>query len=99
MKQYRVTCLLCKKSDVVSIVEDDHQIMNFKDGAMSNLLAARWRQSGDWGWQCSCGNDNRISKSEESFMSVLVTGDKMSIEKIKASLKLDDVKQFAMEVV
>lgn len=96
MKRFKVTCLNCKQFDIVSILEEDHQIMNFEKGASSNLLAGRWRQSGDWGWECKCGNDNRISKSEESFFDILVNGTPQQLDTIKATLKLDDKRQFSM---
>lgn len=97
MKRYEVTCLKCKQSDILLIDDNSHAIINYGKGASTNLLAGRWRKDMQWGWECICSNDNRISKQEESFLSELVTkGDKRAIEDIKASLKIDDSKQFKM---
>jgi hypothetical protein len=97
MNRYEVTCLKCKQSDILLIDDNSHAIINYGKGASTNLLAGRWRKDMQWGWECICSNDNRISKQEESFLSELVTkGDKRAIEDIKKSLKIDDKKQFAM---
>lgn len=94
MKRYEVTCLKCKQSDILLIEDDSHAIINYSKGASTNLLAGRWRKDNQWGWECICGNDNRVSKQEEQFLTELVT--QGSIEDIKASLKIDDKKQFSM---
>ena len=97
MKRYEVTCLKCKQTDTLLIDDDSHSIINYGKGASTNLLAGRWRADMSFGWECICGNDNRVSKQEERFLSELVTkGDKNSIDKIKASLKIDDKKQFSI---
>ena len=94
MKRYEVTCLKCKQSDILLIEDDSHAIINYGKGAGTNLLAGRWRKDNQWGFECICGNDNRVSKQEEQFLTELVT--QGSIEDIKASLKIDDNKQFTM---
>lgn len=97
MKRYEVTCLKCKQSDTLLIEDADHAIINYGKGASTNLLSGRWRGDKSWGFECFCGNDNRVSKAEEQYLTELVTkGDKQSIDKIKASLKIDDKKQFSM---
>jgi len=94
MKRYEITCLKCKQSDILLIEDDSHAIINYSKGAGTNLLAGRWRKDNQWGFECICGNDNRVSKQEEQFLTELVT--QGSIEDIKASLKIDDNKQFTM---
>lgn len=94
MKRYEVTCLKCKQSDILLIEDDSHAIINYAKGASTNLLAGRWRKDNQWGFECLCGNDNRVSKQEEAFLTELVT--QGSIEDIKASLEIDDKKQFTM---
>lgn len=97
MKRYEITCLKCKQSDICLIDDTSHAIINFGKGAGTNLLSGRWRKDMQFGWECVCGNDNRISKQEEAFLSELVTkGDKKAIDDIKKSLKIDDKKQFVM---
>jgi len=96
MDRYKVTCLKCKRSDYVSISPDKQLI--FEGMMQTPFLAARWRTDSNWGFECSCGNDNRIALKEERFLDQLVNGTPMGIEKIKASLKIPDVKQFSLEV-
>jgi len=97
MNRYEVTCLKCKQSDILLIDDNSHAIINYGKGAGTNLLAGRWRKDSQWGWECICGNDNRVSKQEEQFLTELVT--QGSIEDIKKSLKLDDNKQFKVKAI
>lgn len=98
MKKYKVTCLKCNESDVLVINDSDHVVHDFGNGAGTNLLAARWRGDGEWGFECRCGNDNRLSKHEEKDLKKLVVrGDPLSIKRIADSLKIPDNKQFSME--
>lgn len=96
MKRYKVTCLKCKQNDTVII--NGKEIIGFEKGASTNFLAGRYRADMEWGWECMCGNDNRISKQEESKMDFLIDprSNKAGIDKIVAGLKLDDAKQFSM---
>ena len=94
MKRYEVTCLKCKKSSFVRI-SDGHQI-DYEGGMNTNLLAGRWRKSLDFGWECVCGNDNRLSKQEKDEMNNLVTGTPQQIAQIVKSLSIADDKQFRM---
>lgn len=96
MNKYKITCLKCKQSDDILINDSDHQIINFGRGAGTNFLAGRWRGDSSWGWECICGNDNRVSKSEEKFVNELVNGTEQQIKDIVKSLKIDDKKQFVM---
>jgi hypothetical protein len=94
MKRYEVTCLKCKTSAFVRISEN-HEIM-FEGGVSTNLLAGRWRKSMDFGWECTCGNDNRISKQEQNEMNELVKGTPQQIADIVKSLDIADNKQFRL---
>jgi len=98
-KRYQVTCLKCKQSDVLTIEESSHVILDFAKQMMTNILAGRWRRDLQWGFQCRCGNDNRLSAVEKDEFDTLVQGDPISVEKIAASLKIPDEKQFVMKVV
>lgn len=96
MKRYKVTCLKCKADDTIII--NGKEIIGFEKGASTNFLAGRYRKDMQWGWECICGNDNRISKQEENNMDFLIDprSNKAGIDKIVAGLKLDDKKQFSM---
>lgn len=94
MERYKVTCLKCKKEAFVRI-SDGHQI-DYEGGMNTNLLAGRWRKSLDFGWECTCGNDNRLCKQEKDEMDNLVTGTPQQIAQIVKSLNIADNKQFNM---
>lgn len=96
MQSYILTCLNCQQSDTITI-DDDNKIL-FKRGESTNFLSGRYRQDMQWGFECKCGNDSRISKSEESYFDKLVSGAPMGIEAVRRSLKTDDSKKFAMVV-
>lgn len=99
MRKYKVTCLNCKRSDVLTIDESNHQVWDYAGKLMTNFLSARFRKDGQWGFECVCGNDNRLSSAEAKDFDTLVAGDPLSIKRIADSLKLDDSKQFVMGAV
>lgn len=94
MKRYEVKCLKCKKSAFVNIGAD-HRI-DFEGGVQTNLLAGRYRADSEFGWECTCGNDNRISKQESKQMDQLVKGTPQQIADIVKTLSIPDSKQFQM---
>lgn len=99
MKKYQVTCLHCEESDVLTIDDDNHILMYNHKVMLSPILSARWRGDNSWGFQCSCGNDNRLAAAEAEKFDELVKGDPFSVERIRQSLKVPDDEQFVMEVV
>lgn len=94
MERYKVTCLKCKKESFVRI-DAGHQI-DYEGGMNTNLLAGRWRKTQDFGWECICGNDNRLAKQEKDEMNNLVSGTPQQIADIVKSLNIADNKQFNM---
>lgn len=98
MKKYRVTCLKCEDNDVLTIDDDNHVLMYNHKVMLSNILSARWRGDKRWGFQCRCGNDNRLAAKEAGQFDQLVQGDAVSVKHIRDSLKIPDEQQFAMEV-
>lgn len=96
---YKVTCLKCKKSDVLAIEDKGHVVLGYAKQIATNFLAARWRKDLQWGFECSCGNDNRLSYTEKPDFNKLVQGDTLSIENIAKSLNIPDEKQFRMEII
>lgn len=99
MKRYKVTCLDCNGSDVITIDEDKHVVVDYEEKFNTPFRVFRWRSDYKWGFECGCGNDNRLAPSESDSMDKLVKGDPLSIKKIAASLLIPDEKQFKMEVV
>lgn len=98
MKRYKVTCLECKQSDLLTIDEGSHQVIDYEGKFKTPFRSFRWRSDMRWGFHCECGNDNRLAPSEAHDMDRLVQGDEQSIKKIAASLLIPDEKQFEMAV-
>lgn len=97
MQQYKVTCLNCKQSDILGIDDSVHQVLYFRKQMLTNFLAARWRADLQWGFECRCGNDNRLALTEKKDFKNLVQGDPLSVKRIAESLSIPDSKQFMME--
>lgn len=93
----KVTCLKCKEFDVLDIDDSSHVVYGSEKKFNTNFIAYRWRGDFKWGFQCVCGNDSRLSTSESGDFDKLVRGDKISLEKIAASLLIPDDKKFRME--
>lgn len=98
MRKYKVTCLKCKQSDVLNIDDQNHIVGETERKLNTNFLTYRWRGDMTWGFQCVCGNDNRLAAQEEDEFDNLVAGDPLTVQKIADSLKIPDSKQFAMEL-
>jgi len=96
-KTYRVTCLKCKQTESLLIDESTHQVLDFGRKAETNVLSVRWRGDLQYGFECLCGNDNRLALSEKTDFQKLVQGDQMSVKKIADSLNIPDKKQFSLE--
>lgn len=98
-KKYKVTCLKCKESDLLTVI-DGLYVVEYDKKAQTNFLSARVRTDETWGFECKCGNDNRLAANEVGRIDELVTqatGDQM--DKIKSQLLIPDNKQFTMEAV
>ncbi|TAL08210.1 MAG: hypothetical protein EPO02_13565 [Nitrospirae bacterium] len=95
-KKYRVTCLKCGESDILTIETANHLILDFAKQMLTNILAGRWRKDLQWGFECRCGNDNRLAAAEKDEFDALVQGSVMTVEKIARSLQIPDEKQFKM---
>lgn len=99
MKKYQITCLKCKDSDILTIDENSHQVLLFGKQMNTSLLAARFRKDNQWGFECKCGNDNRLSLVEKDEFAQLVQGDALTVQRIADSLKIDDKLQFEMRAI
>lgn len=99
MNKYKVTCLECGESDILTVDQIQHQVVDYEAKMKTPFQSFRWRGDQTWGYFCKCGNDNRLAPSEASDFDKLVDGDPMSIKKIAASLLIQDDKQFATEQI
>lgn len=98
LKRYKVTCLECNKSDVLSVDDIRHQVLDYEGKMLTNFRSFRWRGDFQWGFFCECGNDNRLAPSEAEQFDKLVKGDPVSLKQIAESLLIPDEKQFKMEL-
>lgn len=88
----------CGESDILKIDQDNHSVGETEKKLITNYLSFRWRPDLKWGFECRCGNDNRLAPQEESDFDKLVQGDTISVQKIADSLKIPDEEQFSMAV-
>lgn len=99
IKKYKVECLECHKSDVLTIDEPTHRVIDTENKFSTNFMSFRWRKDMQWGFMCECSNDNRLAPSEAENFDELVRGDPITLKKITASLLIPDEKQFKMETI
>lgn len=97
MNKYKVVCLKCGESDILTIDDIRHIVMDYEKKIQTNFGAFRWRADLKWGFICQCGNDNRLAANEADDFDKLVKGDPASVKNIAASLLIPDEKQFTME--
>ena len=96
IKKYKVTCLDCGESDILTIDESSHTVIDYVKKLITPFQSFRWRKDNMWGFFCKCGNDNRLAPIEKGEMDVLVAGDPISLKRIADSLDIPDEKQFRM---
>lgn len=96
MKKYKVTCLKCKKHDVLLI--DGSQVLDYEAKFQTPFLSFRMRPDQQWGFECRCGNDSRLLKEEMKDFDKLVQGDEMGIAKILKNIK-ESPNKFVMETI
>jgi hypothetical protein len=93
-KRYRITCLKCKKSSLINIV--DGQDVVYVDH--TPIIACRLRGDLKWGFECMCGNDSRLCVEEKKDANILIQGSSEGIiKKVVDSLKIKDELKFRME--
>lgn len=99
MHQYKVTCLKCKQSDILTIDENRHVVMLTKRLMDTPLLSFRWRGDLKWGFLCKCENDSRLAREEADDYRSLVGGSPDGIKAVVDSLKIKDELKFSMDVI
>lgn len=61
------------------------------------IISARYRKSLDFGWECICGSTSLLSRQELPEVGKLVVGSQAAVDKVVASLEIEDEKKFRME--
>src|SRR5690348_16540302 len=97
ISHFKVTCLNCGESDIITIDNQLHAVVDYKKKLLTPFQSFRWRPDLKWGFFCKCNNDNRLAPQEEPDFDKLVDGDQISVKRIADSLKIPDEKQFNME--
>lgn len=105
MKQYQVTCLNCKGSNIAVITEvrsGDFEINLNADHRRSpdnvHIISARYRGDMNFGWECNCGNTSLLAREElPEIKSLVINGGSAVIEHLTNSLKVADSKKFAIK--
>lgn len=67
--KYKITCLGCKQSAHLNILEGQVVYVDH-----TPIVASRLRADMKWGFECLCGNDDRLCASEISQVESLVQG-------------------------
>lgn len=95
VKEYKVTCLKCKGSNVVPIA-DDRSVMWKND---DRIISARFRLDNQWGFQCICGNSSLFTKQEDENIDNKQSPEPKQISDIVKNLIPDNRKLFEMRSV
>lgn len=88
--RYQVTCLKCKKSDIVTFADRD--VVDYEGKFATPFLSFRYRPDNQWGFECKCGNDSRLLKEEMPDFNKLVQGDNPGIANILKNLEESPIK-------
>lgn len=96
MKRFKVTCLECGESDIVTIDEDGHQMLMQDKVMQTPIASARWRKDLEWGFECFCGNYDLLSNEEKGDWKKLISGSPLRIAQIVQILAQKPKKRFNM---
>lgn len=83
--KHKVTCLKCKKSDTISIVDERH--VDWNHSTSNNIISARKRLDNEFGFQCRCGNDDILSQQEKRNITDKENPDPQEVAEIVRNLK------------
>lgn len=92
VKEYKVTCLKCKGSNILPIDDGRHVMWKNAD----RIISARFRLDNQWGFQCVCGNNSLLTKQEDDYIENKQTPDPKQINDIIKNLIPDNRKLFEM---
>lgn len=95
-RKYKVICESCKGSDTLTISSDNKQVMYDEH---LPIISARFRPDLKWGFECTCGQDSRVSPQEINTLDRIVKGGEHSIATIKKSLTKNNELKFRMEQI
>lgn len=88
--KYKIICGRCNSSDVIIIVQD--RLVDWQNSTSNNIISARLRLDGQWGFQCLCGNYDILTKQETKQITNKQDPDPKEIAQIVKDLKPDKMK-------
>lgn len=94
---YKITCKKCKQEAVVEI--DDHKHLITRWVKFVPIISGRYRLDMQWGWECTCGNDTRLSAQEKKTIKNPVSPDPKDIMTVTKNLQIVPDTRFKMEAI
>lgn len=91
--QYKIICDNCGNADVIGLDSENHVIW----GEPKNIISARLRTDGQWGYQCNCGQNSLVTKQENENIRDLSKPSIQELTTIKKNLIVKKDKRFVME--
>jgi len=95
VKEYKVTCLKCKGSNIVPIA-DDRSVM-WKN--CDRIISARYRLDNQWGFECICSNNSLLTEQEDRYIDDKQSPDPKQINEVIKNLIPDNRKLFEMRSI
>lgn len=96
MEKYRIICKNCSAERQVQIMSTaiGKRIdwMESAKNATHPIVSGRERLDGQWGWQCTCGNDDLLTTQEKRTFSDHTSPKPQEINQIIKNMKPDKPK-------
>lgn len=92
--RYTVTCSQCGGTSRVEIDSQDRVYWFDTD----KVISARKRLDGQWGWQCSCGNNDIMTDQESRVIQNQANPKPEEIDQIVKNLEIQQPR-FRMETI
>lgn len=97
MSTYKVVCQNCNSDAAIEVDDSNKLIRNWLKSVP--IVSARYRLDHQWGFECLCGNDTRLSEQEKRTIKNPVTPDPADLQQIINNLEIDNELRFAMEKI
>lgn len=94
MKTYHVKCKSCGESEDIAI-DNQH---NIHWPEVKSIISGRYRLDMNWGWECSCGNNDLVTEQERQEIPNLQAPDPKDISRVLKDIVADKPK-FEMAVI
>lgn len=92
--KYKITCLKCKSSREINIIEQNGRYLidwietpSNQQAKKAKIISGRRRLDNKWGWSCVCGNDDTLTEQEKRIITNKQEPDPQEIAEVVRSLK------------